>query len=128
MDMVVLSACNTAVGGGHSQNGREIEGLGALVRYQGANQVLATLWPVADMTTASLMRAFYRNRYRSKLAPPEALRRAQLDLLTGAMKSPALAQTRALVDPDEDPTVANPDSSHPFYWAPYILMGAFAEA
>jgi CHAT domain-containing protein/tetratricopeptide (TPR) repeat protein len=128
MDMVVLSACNTAVGGGHSQNGREIEGLGALVRYQGANQVLATLWPVADMTTASLMRAFYRNRYRSKLAPPEALRRAQLDLLTGAVKSPALAQTRALVDPDEDPTGANPDSSHPFYWAPYILMGAFAEA
>jgi CHAT domain-containing protein/tetratricopeptide (TPR) repeat protein len=127
MDMVVLSACNTAIGGGHSQNGREIEGLGALVRYQGANQVLATLWPVADMTTASLMRAFYRNRYRSKLTPPEALRRAQLDLLTGAVKSPVRLQTRALVDPDEDRTDAHPDASHPFYWAPYILMGAFAK-
>ena len=126
MDMVVLSACNTAIGGGHSQNGREIEGLGALVRYQGANQVLATLWPVADMTTASLMHAFYRNRYRSKLAPPEALRRAQLDLLTGAIKSPATRATRALVDPDEDQTDAKSDASHPFYWAPYILMGAFA--
>jgi CHAT domain-containing protein len=127
MDLVVLSACNTAIGGGHSQNGREIEGLGALVRYQGANQVLATLWSVADMTTASLMRAFYHNRYRSKLAPPEALRRAQLDLLSGAVKSPARVQTRALVDPDEDRTDAKPDARHPFYWAPYILMGAFAE-
>jgi len=128
MDMVVLSACNTAIGGGHSQNGREIEGLGAVVRHQGANQVLATLWPVADMTTVSLMRAFYRNRYRSKLAPPEALRRAQLDLLGGAVKSPAQTQTRALVDPDEDRTDTKPDARHPFYWAPYILMGAFAEA
>jgi CHAT domain-containing protein/tetratricopeptide (TPR) repeat protein len=127
MDMVVLSACNTAIGGGHDQNGREIEGLGALVRYQGANQVLATLWPVADITTASLMHAFYRNRYRTKLAPAEALRRAQLDLLRGAIKSPARTPTRALVDPDEDQTAAKSDARHPFYWAPYILMGAFSE-
>jgi CHAT domain-containing protein len=129
IDLVVLSACNTAVGGGHSQNGREIEGLGALVRYQGANQVLATLWPVADMTTASLMHAFYRNRYRAKLAPAEALRRAQLDLLRGAVNVPASTAMRALVDPDEDqtPAKAGADTTHPFYWAPYILMGAFSE-
>jgi CHAT domain-containing protein/tetratricopeptide (TPR) repeat protein len=127
IDLVVLSACNTAVGGGHSQNGREIEGLGALVRYQGANQVLATLWPVADMTTASLMRAFYRNRYRAKLNPAEALRRAQLDLLRGAIDLPADTSTRALVDPDEDETAAKADTGHPFYWAPYILMGSLSE-
>jgi CHAT domain-containing protein/tetratricopeptide (TPR) repeat protein len=127
IDLVVLSACNTAVGGGHSQNGREIEGLGALVRYQGANQVLATLWPVADMTTASLMHAFYRNRYRAKLAPAEALRRAQLDLLRGAIDPPANMSMRALVDPDEDHTAAKANTSHPFYWAPYILMGSFSE-
>jgi CHAT domain-containing protein/tetratricopeptide (TPR) repeat protein len=127
IDLVVLSACNTAVGGGHSQNGREIEGLGALVRHQGANQVLATLWPVADMTTASLMHAFYRNRYRAKLKPAEALRRAQLDLLRGAIDIPANTAMRALVDPDEEQTVAKADTDHPFYWAPYILMGAFSE-
>jgi CHAT domain-containing protein len=127
IDLVVLSACNTAVGGGHTQNGREIEGLGALVRHQGANQVLATLWPVADMTTASLMHAFYRNRYRAKLAPAEALRRAQLDLLRGAIKPPANTAMRALVDPDEDEIAAKADTGHPFYWAPYILMGAFSE-
>jgi len=127
IDLVVLSACNTAVGGGHSQNGREIEGLGALVRHQGANQVLATLWPVADMTTASLMHAFYRNRYRAKLKPAEALRRAQIDLLRGAVEPPANTAMRALVDPDEDQTAAKADTGHPFYWAPYILMGAFSE-
>ena len=127
IDLVVLSACNTAVGGGHSQNGREIEGLGALVRYQGANQVLATLWPVADMTTASLMHAFYRNRYRAKLGPAEALRRAQLDLLRGALEPPASTAMRALVDPDEDEIATKANTGHPFYWAPYILMGAFSE-
>jgi len=127
IDLVVLSACNTAVGGGHSQNGREIEGLGALVRYQGANQVLATLWPVADMTTAALMHAFYRNRYRAKLATAEALRRAQLDLLRGAIEAPANTAMRALVDPDEDEVAAKANTGHPFYWAPYILMGAFSE-
>jgi CHAT domain-containing protein len=128
MDLVVLSACNTAIGGGHQQNGHEIEGLGALVRHQGANQVLATLWPVADMTTPTLMRTFYRNRFRDGLASPEALRQAQLDLLRGAIKPAANTRTRSLVDPDEESAGAGarPDSRHPFYWAPYILMGAIS--
>jgi CHAT domain-containing protein len=56
------------------------------------------------------------------------MRRAQLDFLSGAVKTPARIQTRALVDPDEDRTEAKPDVRHPFYWAPYILMGAFADA
>jgi CHAT domain-containing protein len=73
------------------------------------------------------MHAVYRNRYRDKLAPAEALRRAQLHLLRGAIKSPANTPTRALVDPDEDRTAAKADTSHPFYWAPYVLMGAFSE-
>lgn len=123
MDLVVLSACNTAVGAGR---GHEIEGLGALVRHQGAHQVLATLWPVVDLTTAALMRAFYRNRYTADLSPPESLRRAQLRLLRGAMKSSAKVRTRCLVDPDEDRGEASPpaDTRHPFYWAPYILIGS----
>jgi CHAT domain-containing protein len=128
MDLVVLSACNTAIGGGHHQNGHEIEGLGAVVRHQGANQVLATLWPVADMTTAAMMRAFYRNHYSAGLDAPHALRNAQLGLLSGAFATPVAGCIRSLVDPDEDQL--NPQEQagagprHPFFWAPYILMGA----
>ncbi len=126
MDLVVLSACNTAIGGGHHQNGHEIEGLGALVRHRGANQVLATLWPVADLTTAAMMGAFYRNRYRVGLKSPQALRRAQLGLLGGAFSMSLTGRTRGLVDPEDDQAKAGTvvDTRHPFYWAPYILMGA----
>lgn len=128
-DLVVLSACNTAVGGGHHQNGHEIEGLGALVRHQGANQVLATLWPVADMTTVALMRAFYRNRYSVGLSPQEALRGAQFTLLRGEMVSSADHHTRSLVDPDEERADGHvADTRHPYYWAPYILMAALPHA
>jgi CHAT domain-containing protein len=122
VELAVLSACNTAIGGGHRQSGREIEGLGALVRHQGGRRVLATLWPVADLTTATLMGGFYRNRYEAALAPPEALRRAQLDVLRDRSASRPGEATRGLVDPDED-TERGLDTSHPFYWAAYILMG-----
>ena len=125
VDLVVLSACNTAVGGGRRQSGREVEGLGAVVRHQGARKVLATLWPVADLATPTLMRAFYRNRYESGLDPPEALRRAQMSLLADALDTLPRTETRGLVDPEEEigDSEAYPGTSHPFYWAPYILMG-----
>jgi CHAT domain-containing protein len=127
-ELVVLSACNTAIGGGHRQSGqesgREIEGLGAMVRHQGGRAVLATLWPVADLATAGLMRDFYRNRYEAGLAPAEALRRAQAALARDTTATRASTTTRTLVDPDEEPDRSPyPGTSHPFYWAPYILIG-----
>jgi CHAT domain-containing protein len=124
VDLVVLSACNTALGGGHRQSGREIEGLGALVRRHGARNVLATLWPVSDLTTAALMREFYRLTYEAGLAPARALRQAQLALLRDGAAADCATATRSLVDPDDAPADrdAFPGTSHPFYWAPYILM------
>jgi CHAT domain-containing protein/tetratricopeptide (TPR) repeat protein len=130
VELVVLSACNTAVGGGHRQSGREIEGLGALVRHQGGRRVLATLWPVADRATATLMRGFYRNQFEAALAAPEALRRAQLALIGDRSASSNEIVTRSLIDPDDEPKDRSsyPGTSHPFYWAPYILMGEAADA
>jgi CHAT domain-containing protein/tetratricopeptide (TPR) repeat protein len=122
IELVVLSACNTAIGGGHRQNGREIEGLGAMVRHQGGHRVLATLWRVADLTTVTVMRSFYRNQFEAALAPPEALRRAQLDLLHDIGGNSAQGAARGLVDPDEDATGSS-GTAHPFFWAPYILIG-----
>jgi CHAT domain-containing protein len=133
--VIAHSACDTDTGGGHRQSGREIEGFGALVQRQGARNVLATLWPVADLMTAALMRTFYRNRYVAGLALPDALRRAQLSLLSGAIRSDPWVQTRGLLFPEEEAeqmeggarkSRAGPD--HPFYWAPYILMGDVAQA
>jgi len=99
LDLLTLSACETGLGGGRDERGQEIEGFGVLAQQQGAKAVLATLWPVADQSTATLMAELYRRRQEQQLTKIEALRQAQLSLL---------AQSRY---------------AHPFYWAPFILMG-----
>ncbi len=111
VDLMTLSACETALGGGRNAQGEEIEGLGALVQKQGAKGVIATLWPVADESTGLLMRNFYQLREQKKLSKSAALRQAQLVLLK-----------EGAVNRDNARGAAGPHA-HPFYWAPFILMG-----
>jgi CHAT domain-containing protein len=77
-DLVVLSACQTALG-------KEIkgEGLVGLTRgfmYAGAERVVASLWQVDDQATAQLMRYFYRGMLKENLRPAAALRAAQIEM------------------------------------------------
>lgn len=102
--MLSLSACQTALGGGRDAEGVEVEGLGALALDLGAQSVAATLWKVADASTADLMQDFYA-RWTGGLPRAEALRAAQLRLL------------------HREGTAR--DWSHPFYWGPFILLGAW---
>lgn len=99
VDLLTLSACDTGLGGGRDAYGREIEGFGVIAQQQGAKAVLATLWPVADQSTAILMADMYKQRQAKSLTKIEALRQAQLSLLSQSKYA------------------------HPFYWAPFILMG-----
>jgi CHAT domain-containing protein len=55
VELLTLSACNTAVGGKGAE-GKEVEGLAVLAQRQGAKAVVATLWPVVDASTTALMR------------------------------------------------------------------------
>lgn len=96
-DLVVLSACNTAVG-------KRIrgEGLLSLTRgfiYAGSRRVVSSLWKADDQATAELMRHFYRHMYKDKIAPSSALRAAQIDLWK------------------ESP------SKSPYYWGAFIFQG-----
>jgi CHAT domain-containing protein len=99
VDLLTLSACETGLGGGRDATGKEIEGFGVIAQQQGGKAVLATLWPVADQSTALLMADMYRKRQGQSLNKAEALRQAQIAL-------------------QEQPQYA-----HPYYWAPFILMG-----
>ncbi len=77
-DLVVLSACETALG-------KEIkgEGLVGLTRgfmYAGAPRVVASLWKVGDSATSELMRRFYRNMLNARMRPAAALRAAQVSM------------------------------------------------
>ena len=104
VDLLTLSACDTA-SGGTGANGKEVEGFGVLAQRKGAKAVIATLWPVADASTNELMQTFYRIRESmSGTTKAEALRQAQLSLFHGSASAAA-------------------NYSHPYYWAPFILIG-----
>jgi CHAT domain-containing protein len=133
VDLVTLSACETAYSGGKSADGKEVDGLSVLAQRQGAKAVIATLWPVADASTALLMHQFYKLREEKKLPKGEALRQAQLTLLNGMVKGTGKDQERAAIRFRKSdkatgtaPTfIYDTDKpfSHPYYWAPFILMG-----
>jgi CHAT domain-containing protein len=99
VDLLTLSACNTGLGGRRDARGQEVEGLGVMAQQQGAKAVLATLWAVDDKSTSTLMADLYRRRQAQGLSKIEALRQSHMALMQ------------------------QPKYSHPFYWAPFILMG-----
>jgi CHAT domain-containing protein len=104
LDIVTLSACQTAVGGGTSDDGREIDGLSALVQQRGARHVVATLWQVEDASTSELMRALYSRLASGVEDTGAALHEAQLAVRTLTVNG------------------AHP-YSHPYYWAGFVVSG-----
>ncbi|MEH2161570.1 MAG: CHAT domain-containing protein [Nostoc sp.] len=112
VDLVVLSACETGLGG-KLDNGEEILGFGYQIQQTGAKAAIASLWSVDDGGTQALMSAFYGILSSYKLTKTEALRQAQVSLITGDWK----ARTHNV------PVSAISNFSHPYYWASFILIG-----
>ena len=96
-DLIVLSACQTALG--KQIKGEGLIGLTRGFMYAGARSVVASLWQVDDLATAHLMKTFYRGMLKDGLRPAEALRLAQLEMLK---------QQRW---------------SSPYFWAPFVIQG-----
>ncbi|MEH2359196.1 CHAT domain-containing protein [Nostoc sp.] len=93
IELLVLSACETATG-----DKRAALGLAGVAVRSGARSTLASLWQVDDKSTSVLMSKFYQQlTQHANLSKAEALRRAQEFVLK--------------------------DKEHPFYWAPYVLVG-----
>lgn len=96
-DLVVLSACQTALG--KEIQGEGLVGLTRAFIYAGAPRVVASLWQVSDLATAELMKKFYRGMLRQHLPAAAALRAAQVEM-------------------SQDPRW-----SSPFFWAGFVLQG-----
>ena len=121
-ELLTLSACQTGTSG-TALNGREVDGLGITAQQKGAKAVLASLWSVADESTALLMADFYK-QWLGTLGTTKvaALQQAQLDMLHGTAKT---GQSDVSATNTKNATEKKPATSfaHPFYWAPFILIG-----
>ena len=117
VDLLTLSACQTARGGG---DGSEIEGFAATAQLNGASSVMASLWPVSDDATPQLMQSFYDKMIREDLTKAEALRQAQIEMLHGGESSDRNT-TRAAESLDDTPQ--DLAFAHPYFWSAFVLMG-----
>jgi CHAT domain-containing protein len=91
-DVAVLSACDTAVGPQVASEGPL--GLESTLLARGARAVVASLWPVADETSAQLMTEFYRHLVQDSLSAPAALGGAMRTVMARERSSdPALWAT-----------------------------------
>ncbi|NEP63416.1 MAG: CHAT domain-containing protein, partial [Symploca sp. SIO2G7] len=125
VDLVVLSACRTAASG-ELGNGEEILGFGYQIQRTGAEAAIASLWRVDDGGTQALMNNFYTALQQKNYNTASALRQAQVALITE--NEQALEEdNRAGVVPVRQQDEVSPESSnrlsHPYYWAPFILIG-----
>lgn len=96
-DLVVLSACQTALG--KDVRGEGLIGLTRGFMFAGAPRVVASLWKVDDAATAEFMKRFYRGMVKENLSPAASLKKAQNELK------------------------AMPRFRYPFYWAGFTLQG-----
>lgn len=127
VELLSLSACNTAVGD-NGATGAEVEGFAVMAQRQGAKAVMASLWSVADAGTRMFMEAFYRARLQRGTNKADALREAQLVMLRGGRRSEAGTPNRGLKNKATGATTtfvppANAPYAHPYYWAPFVLVG-----
>ncbi|MGD1804304.1 CHAT domain-containing protein [Dapis sp. BLCC M126] len=123
VDLLVLSACQTAVGG-KLGNGEEILGFGYLMQEVGAKATVASLWRVDDGGTQILMNNFYQWLQTEKVTKAQALRQAQISLITGQYNPQQLAALVRQKSPKNDlSSQIVEELRHPYYWASFILIG-----
>jgi CHAT domain-containing protein/tetratricopeptide (TPR) repeat protein len=101
VDLVVLSACQTALG--KDVRGEGLLGLTRGFMYAGASSVMASLWKVDDEATAELMHQTYVNMLQKEMTPAAALRAAQNTIRQ------------------------RQEWRSPYYWAGFTLQGEYLE-
>ncbi|HHB93155.1 MAG TPA: CHAT domain-containing protein [Thioploca sp.] len=97
IDLLTLSACETAVG-----NDRAALGLAGVALKAGVKSALASLWKVDDAATPAMLIEFYQQLTNSKLTKAQALKNAQIMMLTNAKYA---------------------QFQHPYYWSAFLLIG-----
>ncbi|MBC6417650.1 MAG: CHAT domain-containing protein [Prochloron sp. SP5CPC1] len=121
IELLVLSACRTAVGDEMAELG-----FAGLAVAAGVKSVLASLWYVSDAGTLALMTEFYSQLSQAPIKA-QALRRAQLAVLKGEVYIENgflyLSNGERMPLPPEIVSQSNLDLSNPFFWSAFTLIG-----
>ncbi|MEM9089548.1 MAG: CHAT domain-containing protein [Cyanobacteria bacterium P01_F01_bin.53] len=120
VDLLVLSACSTAVGSAEAEMG-----FAGLAVASGVRSAMASLWSVNDFGTLALMGEFY-SQLKNKTVKVEALRAAQLAMLNGDLQTESgqLQLRSSFSTPGNLPPSGNIDLSHPYYWSGFTMIGS----
>jgi CHAT domain-containing protein len=125
LELLVLSACRTALGDSEAELG-----FAGLAIQAGVKSALASLWYVSDVGTLALMTEFYRQLQDAPNATlkAEALRQTQLEILNqnvtftpAGLMLPGLEEPIPLADELSGTEVGS--LLHPYYWAAFTLTG-----
>jgi CHAT domain-containing protein len=111
LELLTLSACETAKG-----NRRATLGMAGVAIRAGASSTVATLWSVDDRSTGKLVEQFYTN-LRESIGKRDGGTRIQ------ALRQAQLALLENKVNWGKDERSEGVDYSHPYYWAPFIMLG-----
>jgi len=123
-NLVTLSACETALVKGETGDfpqGDDLVGLSRAFIHAGTPSVVASLWKVSDDSTVKLMKTFYQNL--KSMPKAEALRKAQLDLMRSTVRFTVTRAGGGVIQPTQKHSEEAIECSHPFFWAPFILLG-----
>lgn len=123
IELMLLSACQTALGNDIAELG-----FAGLAVQAGVKSAIGTVWTIGDTGTLAFMTDFY-SQLKTQTTKAEALRQTQLNMLNGKVYKSDDGNTvitpnksvslEALPEDSRQPE----DLSHPFYWAPFTLIG-----
>ncbi|NEQ26856.1 MAG: CHAT domain-containing protein, partial [Microcoleus sp. SIO2G3] len=120
VELLVLSACRTALGN------REAElGFAGSALQAGVDSTLATLWYVSDQGSLGLITEFYHQLSQVPIKS-EALRQAQLAMIKGRVRiedNHLYSFKKSISLPLGLSASRTPNLSHPYYWAGFTLVG-----
>ena len=97
-DLVILSACNTAMG--ENQESEGFSGLAKAFLYSGAKSIFVSNWYVETFAAKELTTKMVFKMFNNKTNSAQALNETMKEFIQ-----------------------ENPSKSHPFYWAPFVMVG-----
>ncbi|MEL7226975.1 MAG: CHAT domain-containing protein [Cyanobacteria bacterium J06576_12] len=123
VDLLVLSACSTAVGSPEAEMG-----FAGLAIAAGVRSAMASLWSVSDVGTLALMSEFYE-QLQAQPTKSEALQVAQLAMINGDVHTVdgqliGNAARSGVAIPSQLGTLGRTNFSHPYYWSGFTMIGS----